>query len=165
MNRVAPYSGEQKTIVGGSLHGLGNKHPDELAGIAFLNDLAEGQDFVIAEAVGNDYQENGRISMATGLPTIIGWKGHEDQWRGGDCVPCRGRFEDVDTLYSSPDPAQMGQILAKYGVSFVYVGPLEQDRYGDSGGLAKFQQLPVAFQQGAVTIYRTSGVAGEVAAQ
>jgi uncharacterized membrane protein len=167
MNRAAPYSGEEKIIVGGSLHGIGNKSPDELAGIAFLNGLAAGQDFVIAEAVGDDYQENGRISMATGLPTILGWKGHEDQWRGGDCTPCIGRFEDVEALYRTADTAQMRQIFDKYTVSFVYVGPLERDRYGADGGLAKFTELPVAFESesGAVTIYRARGVAGEVAAQ
>ena len=36
----------------------------------------------IVEAVGDDYSEYGRISASTGLPTILGWKGHEHQWRG-----------------------------------------------------------------------------------
>jgi uncharacterized membrane protein len=124
---------------------------------------AQGQNVVIAEAVGNDYTLAARISAATGVPAILGWKGHEDQWRSKVCKPCAGRFEDVNMLYQTTDKAVMDRILKKYDVTYVYVGDLEQRTYG-GGGMEKFKSLPVAFQSGAVTIYRAKGVAGEVEA-
>ena len=49
------------------------------------------------EAVGDDYSAFGhaRISTFTGLPTVMGWLGHELQW-GHD--PGRRR-QDVEALY------------------------------------------------------------------
>ena len=91
---------------------------------------------MIAEAVGGDYFTKdtfARISMASGAPAILGWKGHEDQWRSGNCKACAGRFEDVNTLYTTTDTDQMRQILDKYGVTYVYVGDVERRTYGDAG--------------------------------
>ena len=148
----------------GKLNGLANIPQDDYKGIQYLSNLADGQQYVIAEAWGNDYSEAARISSATGLPTILGWVGHENQWRSGSCKPCAGRIEDVKSLYQTTDPAEMKQILKKYNVSYVYVGDIEKKLYGENG-LPKFQSLPVVFQSGAVTIYRASGVTGEVPAQ
>jgi hypothetical protein len=46
----------------------------------------------------------------------------------------------------------------------VIVGNLENQKY-DGPGMDKFKSLPVAFQSGAVTIYRTQGLTGEVEAR
>jgi YYY domain-containing protein len=158
LNRARPYNEGGLIAIGGQLDGLAHYSEDERAGIAFLEDLAKGQDFVIAEAVGGDYTIHGRISMATGLPAILGWGGHEDQWRGGTSEARAGRFEDVEALYRSGDPDVIQGIIDKYDVSFIYVGPVERDpgKYGP-GVTAAFESmnLPVAFSQGAVTIYRT----------
>ena len=148
----------------GELRGLSYYPQDELKAIAFLNGLAQGQDLVIAEAVGNDYSSAARISAATGVPAILGWGGHEDQWRGGSSKARAGRFEDVNTLYTTTDVTAMAQILKKYAVTYVYVGPLERSTYGEAG-LAKFKPLPVAFQSGTVTIYRASSTTGEVSGE
>jgi YYY domain-containing protein len=156
LNRARPYNEAGRTTIGGSLHGLGTRNPDELAAFDFLSDRAKGQDFVIVEAVGGDYTEAGRVSMATGIPAVLGWKGHEDQWRDGDCKPCSGRFEDVNALYTASDLSGVSQIVEKYDISYIYVGPLEVTTYGQEA-MGKFQQLPVAFRQGAVTIYRARG--------
>jgi YYY domain-containing protein len=145
----------------GSLQGLSYYPADERAAIAFLNQRAQGQDLVIAEAVGNDYTLAGRISAATGIPAILGWGGHEDQWRGGSSKARAGRFEDVNTLYKTTDPNEMNQILKKYDVTYVYVGALERSTYGDAG-LEKFKPFPAVFQSGTVTIYGTSSATGEV---
>jgi uncharacterized membrane protein len=45
-------------------------------------------------------------------------------------------------------------LLNKYDITYVYVGPLERERYSPSG-LAKFDRLmDVVYQQGEVTIYK-----------
>ena len=160
-NRMRPYdAGGHRATSTGSLQGLAYYPGDELKAIAWLNDRAQGQDIVIAEAVGNDYTLAARISGATGIPAILGWKGHEDQWRSKVCKPCAGRFEDVNTLYQTTDKAAMNGIIKKYNVTYIYVGQLESSTYGGSGGLQKFKDLPVAFQQGAVTIYRATASTG-----
>ena len=41
------------------------------------------EDGVIAEAIGGSYTYYTRVSTHTGLPTVLGWPGHEGQWRGG----------------------------------------------------------------------------------
>lgn len=161
-NRLKPYTPDGRPQdPNGSLHGLAYFPADERAAISFLQNLAPGQNFVIAEAVTGDYREGARISEATGLPAIVGWAGHEDQWRGGTMKARAGRVEDIETLYRSTDAQQMAQILRKYGVTYVYVGDLERNTYG-AAGLAKFESMPVAFQRGAVTIYRATKVTGEV---
>jgi uncharacterized membrane protein len=87
---------------------------------------------------------------------VIGWVGHEEQWRGGD-EAARAELEprktDVELIYSTPDPAQARALLDKYDVRYVYVGELERQNYTQES-LAKFDQIgqPV-FQMDEVTIY------------
>lgn len=167
-NRTRPYDASGNLIeTGGKLDGLAYADPDERAAWEYLRDAVKNQDAVLVEAVGNDYTYAGRVSMATGIPTVLGWKGHEDQWRGGNCKPCAGRFEAVGALYQTDDVMRMNQIFQEYGITHVYVGPLERSTYGEAG-LAKFQALPVAYQSpgGIVTIYRVAGARlGEVSGE
>ncbi len=167
-NRLRPYNEQgARATHSGALQGLhfnSNYAADDLPAIGWLNDRAQGQHDVIAEAVGNDYTSAARISAATGIPTVLGWKGHEDQWRSKNCKPCAGRFEDVTTLYTKSDTAAMNAIIKKYGITYIYVGPLEHSMYDSSGGLQKFKDLAVAYQQGAVTIYRVTPATGVLGA-
>src|SRR5690606_11959089 len=57
--------------------------PGELAALNWLRQNVEGAP-VIVEAVGGQYspQGHGRVSATTGLPTLVGWAGHQYQWRG-----------------------------------------------------------------------------------
>ena len=116
-----------------TLDGLGflkDSVPGEYAAIAWLRDDAPwGR---IVEAVGDDYTEFGRVSSSTGLPAILGWKGHELQWRGSH-APFAGREQDVLTIYTSPDPEEVRGLLQKYGVRYVYLGHRERSAYGVTG--------------------------------
>ncbi len=105
--------------------------------ILFLNRMVKDRP-VIAEAVGGSYTEFGRISAHTGLPTIIGWPFHEQQWRG--TFDFFGEREgEVEKLYKTNDWATAAAILDKYNVKYVYVGPLEFGAYGGMD-LRKFDQ-------------------------
>jgi YYY domain-containing protein len=158
-NRIRPFDGAGNPYPSyGSVDGLRHLAVAEREGIAYLRGIAEHQEFVIVEAVGNDYTLAGRISMATGIPTVLGWGGHEDQWRGSS-EPRAGRFEDIEALYRANDLAPVEQISRKYGVSYIYVGELERSTYGEEA-LEKFRDLAVAFQSGPVTIYRAPGRSG-----
>ena len=122
---------------------------------------------VIAEAAIGPYRCNGsRFTIATGLPTILGWERHEAQQRNpGDLGP---RAEDVNLLYSSSDIGQKQAILDRYEVEYVVVGDLER-AYPIGGGecatrespqgIAAFEamvgtSLEVAFDNGGTRIYR-----------
>jgi YYY domain-containing protein len=105
--------------------------------IAWLNEEA-GTREVVLEAVGEDYSAFGhaRISTFTGLPTVLGWPGHELQW--GHRVGTRR--EDVEAMYESPTTAGADALLRRYDVRWVVVGPLERTEYGDAG-VAKWDSL------------------------
>jgi len=106
---------------------------------------------VILEAVGGSYSQYARISTHTGLPTVLGWPGHEVQWRGGT-REMGSREADIATLYTTPDWQTARDILTRYHVRYVYLGPLERQTYPVSD--FKFRTyLQVVFQQGGVTVY------------
>jgi uncharacterized membrane protein len=122
-----------------TLDGLGwlrDRAPGDPGAIEWLNDHAG--DGVVLEAVGDDYSAFGhaRISTFTGLPTVLGWPGHELQW--GHRVGTRR--EDVERMYESPTTAGAEELLRRYEVRWVVVGPLERTEYGDAG-IAKWDAL------------------------
>jgi uncharacterized membrane protein len=134
---------------------ISQQQPGDYAAIAWLRENAfDGS--VILEAPGSNYaayQYTGRISAMTGLPTLLGWGGHQSQWRGNYDEPAR-REPEIDLLFNTSDAAQAQSLLDKYGITYVYVGPLERERYS-SQGLRKFEQMmTIAFQQDDVTIYK-----------
>ncbi len=125
--------------------------PDEYAAVQWLNENVSGTP-VILEVTGGSFTEYGRVSSRTGLPTLLGWGGHELQWRGNYDEPGR-REPDINAIYSSTDVQQILTLFEKYGITYVYVGSLERGKYNPAA-LAKFDRfMDVAFQQGNVTIY------------
>jgi YYY domain-containing protein len=127
-------------------------NPDEYAAIQWVGDRSG--DMVIAEAVGHGYRaETSRVSGATGVPTILGWQGHESQWRGGP-EDFAGRPEDLQTLYTSTDTDTVRSIIQKYGLTHVFVGPAERAEYQDVAIPQMTDLFEPAFEQGEVVIYR-----------
>ena len=113
-------------------------NPSERFGIQWLKENA-GTDDRIVEAVGDSYSEHGRISSSTGIPTVLGWTFHEEQWRGSRKL-FEGREEDVRALYQTANLEEAKGILDKYKINYVIVGPREMAKYGNDG-LGKFEQL------------------------
>jgi YYY domain-containing protein len=134
---------------------LAEVQPDDTAAIAWLNDNVSGAP-VILEAPGDGYRAyvyEGRVSAQTGLPTLLGWAGHEHQWRGNYDEQAR-REPDIETLYTSVDADEVLTLVDKYNISYVYVGPVERTRY-PAAGLAKFAALmDTVYDSRTVTIYR-----------
>ena len=134
---------------------LAETQPDDYAAITWLNENVSGAP-VILEAPGDHFKAyvyEGRVSAHTGLPTLLGWAGHEHQWRGNYDEQAH-REPDIETLYTSVDLDEVLTLLDKYGISYVYVGPVERMRY-PAAGLAKFAQLmEIVYDTRTVTIYR-----------
>lgn len=97
---------------------------------------------VVAEARTPLYRWGSRISIYTGLPTIIGWDWHQTQQRFGFRDQVEERMQDLTRLYSDPRPEQALPLLSKYNVGLVYVGQLERAMYPEAG-LRKFDEMVV----------------------
>ena len=124
----------------------------EYDAIKFIRENAD-RDSAILEAVGGDYSSFGRVSASTGVPTVLGWPGHELQWRGSS-TPIDGREQDVATIYQTQDPSQARDLLDKYDVDYVFIGSREREKYGEEG-LDKFSSfMETVFSDGDVTVYR-----------
>lgn len=165
-SRAAEYRGPARAADGtplerqpATLDGLAwlaRFNPAEYEAIQWLREQATAMDGpppVILEAVGGQYSGYGRVSAATGLPTVLGWPGHEWQWRGSD-HPEPGRREPiVEQIYTASDLGVVGFLLDQFDVRYIYVGDLEREQYGEAG-LRKFAEgLPIAFANDRVTIY------------
>jgi len=122
---------------------LSDRHPGDAAAIRYLGSL-EG-DLLIVEAIGEDYTYAGRISSFTGIPTILGWPGHEIVWRSDDGWYSK-RIADVRTLYE--DPEKSPALLHEYGITHIVVGAFEEERYR--------VQLP---EEGLILIFDERGTA------
>ncbi len=139
--------------------------PTDYAALICLRDLTAGrQDVVVAEVsfTGSyDYYRggiaSGRLAGLTGLPTVLGWQGHQRQWRGGGYnAAVQSRDTDIALLYSDLRMDIASRIIDRYGIDYIVFGPAERDRYG-SGGEFKFTEaLQVACASGDTTIYRAN---------
>jgi uncharacterized membrane protein len=127
-------------------------HPADYAAIRWLQENVSGTP-VILEAVGGQYSWGGRISAHTGLPTVLGWAGHELQWRGPTPEPAI-REPDIEKLYTSPVWHETRTLLDKYRIEYVVVGPLELSTYGQSAFVKFDRALETVFQADGVKIYR-----------
>jgi YYY domain-containing protein len=158
-SRTNDFDGER------TLDGLAwaeKNYAEEYEAARWLETNADSSDVIIemvgSSQLGYDYGPCGRISAWSGLSTILGWPGHENQWRGS-YAPFEGRQQDVERLYSSDDPSEAWQIIAKYGIDYVYVGTLERQTYPEAA-LDKFAtMLDEVYnpENGKVIIYRVTG--------
>lgn len=113
-----------------SLDGLGawsTHYPHDLAAVHWLRQNAPAGS-VIVEAYGGAYEHKGRISMATGLPAVLGWEGHEHQWRGTreNIDP---RKADIALVYTTQDEAERDRLLERYGVRYVVLSDEERSKF------------------------------------
>lgn len=106
-----------------------NYSAGDLAAMQWLYDNAQADD-VIIEAPGCSYTVNGGIPTSgmaamTGVPTIIGWGGHESQWRAaqptllGQIGP---RQADVASIYADPQ----SDLVGSYDATLLFVGSYER---------------------------------------
>ena len=124
------------------------ENPDDAAAIEFLRGVPDG---IIVEAVGGSYSNYARISTYTGLQTVLGWPGHEAQWRGSS-APQGSRKDDIEKLYTTTHWEEAQSIIDQYDIRYIYIGPLE--RTSMTVKEEKFQtHLKPIFQQGGAVIY------------
>jgi uncharacterized membrane protein len=101
------------------------------------------------------YRWGSRISIYTGLPTVLGWDVHQSQQRAGYAGMIQERLTDVERAYGTVDPQEALSILRKYQVRYVVIGGLERAYYPPIG-LDKFRgmsELRLAYDANDVQIY------------
>ncbi|MBC8161701.1 MAG: hypothetical protein H7Z42_10835, partial [Roseiflexaceae bacterium] len=118
---------------------------------------------VMLEAQSEVYRWAGRVSVYTGLPTVLGWPWHQTQQRAVTRVQpiLEARRNLVPQLYTDPDAQATLAKLRQYGVDYVYMGQLEQALYGPQAaekyaGMADNGVLERVYQSGQTSIYRVS---------
>lgn len=128
----------------------------DLDAIRWLRQNLDGTP-IIVEGVTPFYRWGSRITVYTGLPTVIGWDWHQKQQRWEYQQLVDQRIADVNGFYSGTDPNAALAFLNRYGVRYVIVGTVERNYY-PRGGLAKFEQMTAhlepVYKNAGTTIYR-----------
>jgi uncharacterized membrane protein len=140
-----------------TLDALAHVPPDERAVIDWVR-ANVGPGVVVLQAPGRSYvAESSRLSAATARPTLLGWDGHELQWRGAAYADMSsGRVEAAAAVYGAPDPAVLRDALDAARIRYVLVGPVERGRYGleDATERRMGEALDTMVARGAVRLYR-----------
>ena len=93
----------------------------------WLNQNYRGTEAVL-EATGDAYQDYSRISMNTGLPTLLGWEHHTNQ-RGTSRNDITARRRAITDIYSTPSVDLAVDLLKKYKIRFIVIGNIERRLY------------------------------------
>jgi YYY domain-containing protein len=104
------------------------------------------------------YTFNERISVYTGLPTVLGWYHHQTQQRRGDLfLPhLQNRTENNQRFYNTTQVIDSARILDHYDVEYVILGDYERNIYGITEaygelGLLKAQKFDQMVDLGILT--------------
>jgi uncharacterized membrane protein len=154
-SRAAEYRGTGADRLPATLNGLAQLQQfnvDEYNAIMWLRQNVAGTPTIV-EAIGGQYSAYARVSANTGIPTVLGWAGHEYQWRGSDTPEPGRRDPAVEQIYTEQFWDNTAVLLNDYDVEYIYVSGLEANTYGPTG-LEKFaNRLEIAYQNNSVTIY------------
>ncbi len=109
--------------------------PEDDLATQWLNANVTGTPIVL-EANGDSYTKYQRVSVITGLPTVLGWHTHEWLWQSEVGVTdsmvvekLNIRTKDIETIYTSMEEETVRNLLKQYDVSYIYVGGLEKEKY------------------------------------
>jgi YYY domain-containing protein len=132
--------------------------------IRWLQENVQGTPVIMeGRSSGSEYKWNARISIYTGLPSVLGWNWHQRQQRTFDPLPrlVSQREANVNAFYTTTNIDTAWSILERYDVSYIIVSGLERAYYAEEG-LAKFDQmvtdglLEVAYETGTAKVYRVN---------
>lgn len=131
--------------------------PDVMAAVEWVRNNTM-PDEIVLEGIGDSYSANhNRISTLTGRSTLLGWVGHESQWRGKAYgTMAQGRSQVIEQVYRTASPEEIPALLEEWGINYVFVGPTEIEQYGITP--FRLEELSAAmdtvFSRGQVHIFR-----------
>lgn len=123
--------------------------------VDWLRSNVEGRPTIVEAVGGAEYQWWGRISIMTGLPTVLGWRWHQDQQRSLFNYKVNERRDDVVAFYNATDRLVIDRFLRTYDVSYVIVGALEVATADPQAlaMLASHPHLSTKWQDGNLAVY------------
>jgi YYY domain-containing protein len=130
--------------------------PDDYAAIQWLQENIEGRPVILEGSRGSYWIEgrSSRISMATGLPTLVGWIGHQQQWRGEYYERVKDRPDQIAQIYRSRSWEETQILMEQHKIEYVIISHLERSWY-DPVYMPKFEiYMDRVFDQGDVVIFR-----------
>jgi uncharacterized membrane protein len=101
--------------------------------------------------VGGSYTGFARVSTLSGLPSVLGWPGHEGQWRGG-YVEVGTREPDLARLFKARSWDEIEPLLSQYNIRYIYLGSYEESTYHPNRDVFERYLEPV-FRNDSVTIF------------
>ena len=93
--------------------------------IEWLQTNADGRPTIVEAVGGSEYQWWGRVSIYTGLPTVLGWRWHQSQQRTLFDFEVNERKQEVAEFYTTESPEVIDSFLRGFDVTYVIVGSLE----------------------------------------
>jgi DNA-binding beta-propeller fold protein YncE len=143
---------------------------EELRAVRWLRRFVYGQPTLLegdcqtrpGTSYDNDYPA-ARIATYTGIPTVLGWEHHtKERGPGGRLKPAHdrdmaARNADIREIYTSLNHDRVAELLRERNVDLVYLGYLEQMKYGVSV-FQRFRSyadiLDPIYEHGPIRIYR-----------
>ena len=159
------FAGAKETTLDGNAYMRTVKHSEkgtqfdlrwDHEAIQWLLENVEGSPVIAEAASPEQYRWASRVSINTGLPTIIGWNWHQKQQRKKARADRQidKRRTDVHVLYSLRKGKEILLILERYNVDYIYVGPLERIYYA-AKGIEKFEAENGRYWE---RVYKNDGV-------
>ncbi len=108
-----------------------NENIYDAEAIAWINENIEGIP-VMLESNGDSYTYANRVSVLTGLPTLLGWFTHEWLWKDSYDL-ANERAEIVKQIYTSTDIEVIRSLVEEYKVEYIYVGDQERIKFAETG--------------------------------
>ena len=122
---------------------LERQDPGQAAALRWVTAELTPEDTLL-EAVGRPYTSANFLSAASGVPTLLGWPGHEFEWRGGAEAIARRRAA-VERIYIEGATPDVQRLAAFHGVTHIYLGREERRQFGP-GVADRFAAWPVRFE-------------------
>jgi len=131
--------------------------PHELAAFEWLNRNVGGIP-VLVEAQGPSYQDFSRVTMNTGLPTVLGWDYHVTQRAQSD-RDIRRRKADITTIYTSKNEQESPRLCSATTRRWCSSAPGAPHLQGCEHGAVPAVELTAhpVYQNPGVTIFAVNG--------
>ncbi|TVR18637.1 MAG: hypothetical protein EA396_15015 [Anaerolineaceae bacterium] len=153
--------------------GAGFVAPEDYQAIMCLREVVGRRQVVVAEANPQGGRVNynpahGRVGSLIGTPIILGWPGHQSQWRGTSYREVLGtRPADLDLLFTAERLDMAQPVIERYGIDYILYGNTERLHYGSAGESKFLDHFEIVCEaqgaSGTARIFRVSRPAGEFA--
>ncbi|MBZ0297599.1 MAG: DUF2298 domain-containing protein, partial [Anaerolineae bacterium] len=134
---------------------------DDYKMIRWLQENVEGTPVIIETQSWREYLWGGRVSIYTGLPSVLGWRFHQTQQRTLDSLLqlVNQRRANISGFYATTDVETAWDVIRYYHIEYVIVGGLER-AYFTPESLEKFETmvdqglLEKVYEEGQSTVYK-----------